>query len=628
MKGWTGKLLRVDLATRRITKEDIPEDSLMAYVGGRGLNDKYLYDEVPSNIDPLGPQNKVILGTGPCNGTLVPGNSRFTLTTKSPLTGFLGDTSSGGSLGVQLKYAGYDMVVIQGQSDKPVYLRIEDDGAQLEDASSIWGKTTQATRRAILRELGNPRAAVACIGPAGENKVKFAAVIGDLGNAAGRTGAGAVMGAMKLKAIVAYGTGGVKVADPDALKKAARKVYKAWTESPAFNAYATMTGAHKIVNYHVSGFLPTKNYLRGSYDDIECISGSSLLKYLSYGKSCFSCPLPCRHLFFVKDGKFSGTYGSGLQLGSLEHLSSRLLISDLAFALKGHALCNDLGVDELEMAQAAAFLMEAMNSGLLTKSDLDGFEIDWGDHARTLELFEMIAYRKGIGDVFADGIRKAVQVFGEKTKPLALEVKGMTISTRDPRGSMAWGLGYAVASRGADHCRSLVTSEGPLVPGTVGFDPRKGELRPGPAVDALSTSGKGKMVKWYEDMRAFHNCMQVCAFTTYLHSAVGPMPELMTELFNAVTGASFTPEEAMTIGERVVNLERLFNLREGLTRSDDSLPPRFTQEPAPDGPPKGHVVELEPMLDEYYEARGWSKEGVPKTEILKKLGLPATVSRR
>jgi len=627
--GWTGVVLRVDLSSQKIMKEPLEEELQLKYYGGRGLNIKFLYDELKPGIDPLGPDNKIIFGTGPCNGTLVPSSQRFTVTTKSPMTGFLGDSNCGSSFGAKLKYAGYDMLVIQGKAERPVYLWIDDDKVELRDAEHLWGKTTYETKSALEVELGDPEISVVSIGPAGEKLVKFASIMGDLGRAAGRTGVGTVLGLKKVKAIAVRGTKGVKVANPDLLCETWKEMYAAWHDQPedeaTFQGLTAMGVNSAMLVYNMFGCLPTKNYLQGTYEDIHLVTGQRLAEwYFFKPKACFSCPTPCDHLYVVDRGPYIGTYGDSMELAQTEHFSSRIMNNDLGLAAKMSALCDQYGMDMMEMAHIIGFTMECFDKGILTKEDTGGLKVEWGDAAASLKLIEMTAHREGFGDLFAEGVKRAADRIGKGAENIVVSVKGMAISTRDGRPSKAWALGYAVAARGADHCRAMIFSECVFAGGEQGFDPVQGDVFgvPGTAVDPLTEEGKGRMVKWYEDVRAFENCMENCLFSIMRYPKKLGMPGILAKLYSAVTGRVLSAEDVMHIGERIVNLERAFNVREGLTRKDDTLPKRFLEESLPDGPAKGQTVKLEPMLDEYYQLRGWEKDtGFPTREKLEELDL-------
>ena len=626
--GWAGTVLRVDLSSHKIVKEPLDEELQLKYCGGRGLNSKFLYDELKPGIDPLGADNKIIFGTGPCNGTLVPASQRFTISTRSPISGFLGDSNCGSAFGAKLKYAGYDLLIIQGKAESPVYLWIDDDKVELRNAKHLWGKTTYESKSAIETELGDPEVSIVSIGPAGEKLVKFASIIGDLGRAAGRTGTGAVLGSKNVKAIAVRGTKGVKVANKDLLYEAWREMYAAWHErtedEAAYQSWAVMGANAGMIPYNTFGCLPTKNYLQGTYQDIHFISGQRLAEwYFFKPKACFSCTTPCDHHFVIDRGPYVGTYGEGIELAQTEHFTSRIMNNDLDVMVKMSALCDEYGMDAMEMAHVLGFTMECFDKGILTKEDTGGLRVEWGDMAASLKLIEMTCHREGFGDLFWEGVKRAADRIGKGAEDIVVSVKNMAISTRDGRPSKAWALGYAVAARGADHCRSCMFAECIFAGGERGFDPLKGEvLAHGSSVDPLAEEGKAQMVKWYEDIRAFQNCMETCWINNQYYPKELGLPATMAKVFNAVTGRALSAEDTMQIGERIVNLERAFNIREGLTRKDDTLPKRFLEETLPDGPGKGQKVKLEPMLDEYYQLRGWEKDnGFPTRKKLDELDL-------
>ncbi|MFC1994864.1 aldehyde ferredoxin oxidoreductase family protein [Chloroflexota bacterium] len=626
MNGWMGTILRVNLSEGKIAKEPLGEEFAAKYIGGRGFNAKVLFDEVKPGIDPLGPDNKLILGVGPCNGTLVPGNSRLTITAKSPLSGSIGDSNCSALLSARLKYAGYDMVIIEGQARNPVYLWIDDDKVELRDAEQLWGKTTQATRMALERENGDPDISVISIGPAGENLVKFACIIADLGRAAGRTGTGAVMGSKKLKAVAVRGSKGVKVAHRKQLEEAAQEFRRGWSETEgARERYATFGVLGALRPWHdILGTLSTRNYQQGTFEKFESLSGEHWLQYFLKSKSCFSCPTPCDHIFIIDKGRFAGTWGSGVELDKPQMYGTNVGVSEPEFAIKAGALSDEYGLDVMEMSGVIAYTMQCFEEGILTTEDTDGLNIEWGNGDTILKLIEMTAYRHGVGDIFAEGVKRASERIGKGSEKYALHVKGLYPDAMDPRGQKAWGLGYAVSSRGAEHCHTLARADWGLPGSGLGFDPIQGEVlgQPDKMVDSAAEDGKAQMVKWYEEVRAFENCMEICSFATRYYPKESSLPKMLAKLFNAATGFNLSDKDVLHIGERIVNLERAFAAREGFTRKDDTLPTRFLTEPMPDGSAKGQVIHLEPMLDEYYRLRGWDIDsGLPTKEKLVELGL-------
>lgn len=601
MNGWMGKILRVNLTTGGITNEPLDEGLARNYVGGKGFSIKFLYDELDHGIDPLGPENKLIFSAGPACGTLIPASQRWTVSAKSPLTGFIGDANCGGSFGAGLKYAGYDMVIVEGKSERPVYLLIESRGVRIQDASHIWGKTTTETERIIKKEMGDPDIHIASIGPAGDNQVRFAAINND-NRTAGRTGMGAVMGSKGLKAIAAGGDNGVRVADPGGVEKVSREMYANWKQNTeklrALQEYGAGVDVGRI--YNRLGIVQAKNYSEGLFEPYNDVAERLKDELWLKPRACFSCPVACGHVYVVTKGPYKGTFGDGLY-GSSIWYTSRFANPDADLMCKLTALSDQYGMDEADLSGVISWLMECYDLGIVTAADLDGIKMEWGNAEAILKITEKIAHREGVGALLAEGAKKASEVIGRGSEKYVMHVKGMYIDSRDPRGSKSWGFGYAVGSRGPDHCRHLVP------------DLADGEAR-------FEEEGRGKQHKWYEDLRAFQNTLEICQFVCDPRDY--DWTGAMAEMFENVTGVDMKSEEVLTVGERITNLDRAFNIREGLTRKDDSLPDRFLKEPLSEGESKGHVVNLDVMLDEYYEARGWDREsGFPSKEKMKALGL-------
>jgi aldehyde:ferredoxin oxidoreductase len=601
MNGWMGKILRVNLTTGGITNEPLDDGLARKYVGGKGFSIKVLYDELDPGIDPLGPENKLIFSAGPACGTIIPASQRWTVSAKSPLTGLIGDANCGGSFGAGLKYAGYDMLIVEGKSEKPVYLLIDSRGVQIRDASHIWGRTTTETERIIKRETGDPDIHISSIGTAGDNQVRFAAINND-NRTAGRTGMGAVMGSKGLKAIAAGGDMGVRVADPGGVEKVSREMYVNWknneTRLKALREYGAGVDVGRI--YNRLGIIQAKNYREGLYEPYNAVAERLKDELWLKPRACFSCPVACGHVYVVTKGPYRGTFGDGLY-GSSIWYTSRFANPDAELMCKLTALSDQYGMDEADLSGVISWLMECYDLGIITAGDLDGIKMEWGNAEAILKITEKIALREGVGALLAEGAKKASEVIGRGSEKYVMHVKGMYLDSRDPRGSKSWGFGYAVGSRGPDHCRHLVP------------DLADGEAR-------FEEEGRGKKHKWYEDLRAFQNTLEICQFVCDPRDY--DWTGAMAEMFRSVTGENMKPEQVLTVGERITNLDRAFNVREGLTRKDDSLPERFLKESLPEGDSKGHVVNLDLMLDEYYEARGWDGEsGFPSKEKLKALGL-------
>jgi len=602
--GWMGTILRIDLSKKKIFKEHLKKEFAIKYVGGIGFTTKILFDEVKPGTDPLGPNNKLIIAVGPCNGTIVPGSSRCTVAAKSPLSGFIGDSNAGGSFGAELKYAGYDLVIIEGRAEKLSYLWINDDDIQLKDAEHLRGKTTSETRRAIERDCGDPEVGVLSIGPAGEYLVKFACIISGVARAHGRCGLGAVMGSKNLKAIVVRGSKGIKVAKPDFLENLVQEMYSLYREEYKEWYYGITTlGTPRIfLDYIKFGTLATRNYQSGVFEYAEDLSPIRFKNsYVITRSACFSCPIGCNLHFVIDKEPYMGTYGQAVENVQFVHFGPRLGNKSLNALLKMHVVANELGMDVADLSGVLAFACECFEKGILTEHDTGGLKLEWGDYETFLKLIEMIAYRKGFGDILAEGLKGASMKIGKGSEKYAMHVKGLSLDSLDPRGLKGWGLGYAISSRGADHCRHLFVSE---------------RIE----TDRLAVEGKAEAIVWHENIRAFQNSLEICEFCGYYGKMLSP--DLLAKLYNAVTGIDLGKEELMVIGERIVNLARAYNVREGLTRKDDTLPDRFTKTPMPDGPSKGQIVEIEYMIDRYYELRGWDKKtGFPTKKKLLALGL-------
>lgn len=620
MDGYMGKVLKVNLSSGRITKEPLDMEFTRKYIGGRGFNSRILYDSIKPSIDPLGPDNIVIISSGPCCGTEVPGGSRFTVTTKSPLSGILGDANSGASFGAQLKYAGYDTLIIEGQAKNPVYLWIDDDDIELRPAGHLWGRTTRETNREIIREVGDPDIGVITIGIGGENRVRFACIIADLGRGIGRSGIGAVFGSKKLKAVAASGSKGVKVAYPQDLAQAAKEYREAWERRLSVleerAKYGPFAGWRR---YRDFGMIPTRNFQQGTFDEWKLME-QDWDDYFFKQKACFSCPAGCDHLWVISEGPYAGTFGEGPELTVPGDFGPRVGNSDLGLALKAATVCDEYGIDYFDVAGAIGYAMECFQRGILTEKDTGGLKLEWGSADAILGLIEMIARREGIGDVLSQGLPRASKAIGRGSEKYALHVKGLAMVMRNVRASKGWGLGFAVSARGACHVRAHP-------PETYTEEHWDSAIRPilnkyQDPTNPLTEEGKADIVKWYEDLHAFKNSMEICIFSLY--SWMFSMPWMLAKFYNSVVGSHIDEAELMSIGERIVNVERAFNLREGLTRRDDSLPDRMLKEPLPDGPAKGQVINLEPMVSEYYELREWGRDsGLPTRKKLSELGLEA-----
>ncbi|HHW56011.1 MAG TPA: aldehyde ferredoxin oxidoreductase family protein [Firmicutes bacterium] len=600
MFGWAGTILRVNLSEGTIQKEALNRNDAKLYLGGRGLATKIMIDEVDPQVDPLSPENKLIFMTGPLTGTMAASPGRYMVISKAPLTGTIGCANSGGHFGPELKFAGYDGIIFEGKAEKPVYLWINDDEVELRSAEHLWGKDVFETTDQVLEETAED-ARVACIGPAGEKGVLFATVMNDKNRAAGRTGMGAVMGSKNLKAIVVRGTKSVEVADPEKFKEVSTDARRKLKEHPVTGEGLPTYGTGVLVNIlNEMGALPTRNWRDGGiFEKAEDISGEALTeKYLVRNKGCFGCSIGCGRLTKIPEGKFK-SFGEGPEYEAEWSYGAACGVGDLAAICKANFLCNELGLDPITMGATIACAMEMYEKGILTKEEV-GRELNFGDADAIVELTRMTGLREGFGDELALGSYRLAEKYGHPE--LSMSVKKQEMPAYDARGVQGMGLSYATSNRGGCHVRGYMTSVEVL-----GI-PEK--------LDPLVTDEKAGWLKIFQDLTAVVDSTGICLFTTF---AIG-LPEV-ANMLRAAVGWTTSDEEILQIGERIWNLERLFNLRAGFTKADDTLPPRLMEEPLPSGPAKGKVNELEVMLKEYYQVRGWNEEGVPTEEKMAELSL-------
>jgi len=617
--GYAGKILRINLTRKEVKTQPTEKDLMLNFLGGRGFNAKRLYDEVGRHVQSLSPENKLMFATGPLVGTAFPLGARFNVSAKSPLTGIFGDSNVGGHFSAEMKFAGYDQIVIEGKSPKPVYIYVKDQEVQLMDAQHLIGKDVYETTEVIRSDLGDRSVQVAAVGPAAENLVLYAGIFVNLARPAARTGMGTVMASKNLKAIAIRGTGSVKIANSKKFWKIVDEIKEETYAHPQYWPRRIMGTTRILMLADRLGILPTRHFTSATFEAATKVSGERLAREFNVkNRACFSCIVPCSRFYVIREGAYAGLFGEGPEYEALGSFTARVGNSDLELALKAVDLANRLGLDAITTAECIAWAMELYEKGELTKKDTDGLELKWGNGEAILALIRKIAYREGFGDILADGVRKAAEKLG-KGEEIALHVKGLEIIQADPRGLKGYGLGYAVASRGADHLRSEPFIE-------LSDDPEKGkELFGVPeATLRLSYRGKGKLVRFFENWCAIIDSLEVCK---NLAENMELLPfKKAAEIAEAVTGIHFTEGSMFEIGERIVNLERAYLAREGIRRKDDYLPERFIKEPLPNGNSKGAVFEIEPMLNEYYAEREWDlKTGIPKAEKLRKLGLDYVV---
>lgn len=597
------KVLRVDLTTGKFADQEIPREDQLKFLGGRGLAAKILYEENKPKTDAFDPENRLIVMSGPYTGTSGSFTAFYNVTTKSPLTGAILSAHSGGHWGPMLRRTGYDGIIFKGRSPKPVYLLLTDSGPELRDASDLWGKDVFKTIDELEKRHEKSKAAV--IGPAGETLVRYAAIMNDMHRAAGRGGVGAVMGSKHLKAIVVHGTKEVPQADAEKLKETFKTATQTVKEkSAAFAKYGTsmvvgITGK--------AGTIPTRNFQTGYFPDYEKIGGDALVnKHKIKDTACARCPLHCGN-----ETRATGDYQvetEGPEYETLAMFGSNLGNDNLESILMANNICNQYGMDTISCADTIACAIELFEKGIISEKDTGGLRLAWGDHRTIVKLVELTGRREGFGHIIGEGSRRLAAKYGPEAAKYAMNVKGMEFPGYDPRGIQGMSLAFATSTRGACHLRATM-----YVP----------ELFQG-ILDRFTVKGKAKVLKELQELFTVYDCMVLCKFGA--RNAFANDWNNIVELVNAATGFGYTVEGLKMVGARSWTMERLFNLREGFSKKDDTLPDRMFETPIHDGPSKGAVVDREDFsreLEEYYQLWGWTKDGVPTKETLEKLGIKA-----
>jgi aldehyde:ferredoxin oxidoreductase len=598
MIGYTGKILRINLTEGKISTEPLNMELAKKYLSGRGLGGKMCFDEVGADVDPLSPENKIFISAGVLTGTNAPTGGRYMVVTKSPLNGVIASSNSGGYWGAQLKFAGYDMVILEGKAAKPQYISIVDDKVEIKDAAHLWGQDVYATTSTLLEEFGDPKAKVLTIGPAGENLSLLAAIMNDKFRAAGRSGVGAVMGSKNLKAIVCRGTGKVENAKPDEMKKVLSSTLTKIRENGVTGQGLPTYGTAVLVNIiNESGIFPFKNF-QDSYDpDADMISGETMTeKHLIKKDPCYRCPIACGRY-----NKWKGGEGAGPEYEAVWSFGGDCDVHDYDAIHVANDLCNKLGMDSISAGCTIAVAMELVQRGYIKQEELEGIPLEFGNAQGMVEWTRKMGYAEGaLGAKLATGSYRLAEAYGHPE--LSMSVKKLDIPAYDPRGIQGHGLHYATSNRGGCHVRGYMIS-----PEILGL-PQK--------LDKDSLEGKAGWVKIFQDLTAVIDSIGMCLFTSF---ALGLSD--YTAIINAVTGLNYTDEEILQCGERTWNLERLQNLRIGMTKADDTLPKRLLEDPIPSGNSKGSVHRLAELLPAYYVERGWDENGVPTAETLAKLGI-------
>ncbi len=595
--GYHGRVLRVNLTERSIAVEEPGDLFYRRYVGGRGFIAYTLLQELAPGIDPLGPANRLIFAAGPVTGHPIGGSGRHSVGAKSPLTGGYGDGEAGGFWGAELKRAGFDAIIVEGQADSPVYLWVHDGQAEIADARHLWGQPTAAVEATLRSERGDRQIKVAQAGPAAERLVRFACLINDVNRAAGRTGLGAVMGSKRLKAIAVRGRQAPPLANPEGLKSVAQWLAQNYKTEAAWAFKGGTPGG--LMWLHEHGLLPTRNFRQGQFEGAEAISGQTMHQTILVGRAnCYACPVRCKQVVEVAEGPYrvDRVYG-GPEYETIAAFGSDCGISDLKAIAKANEVCNANGLDTISAGATIAFAMDCFENGLLSTADTDGLELRFGQAEVMLAVLDKIVRREGIGDLLAEGAARAARQIGRGAEELAMHVKGQEIPMHEPRGKQGLGLGYAVSPTGADHMHNIHDTE-------YTTEARIADVKALGVLEPLAVNDLGprkvRLFVYETAWRHFTNCALICNFLPYNYARV-------CDIVNAVTGWETTIWDLMKVGERALNLACLFNAREGFTRADERLPQRFF-EPFRSGPLAGQAIDpaaLAAAQDTYYQMMGW-----------------------
>lgn len=610
MYGWHGRLLRVNLTEGTLREETIPEEESRKYIGGRGVAIKYLMEGMDPRADALSPENLLIMATGPLTSTPAPTGNRYMVVCKSPLTGALANSNSGGVFPTMMKRSGYDLYIFEGRAAHPVYLYVDEGKAELRDASHLWGKNTHETEDIIRAETAED-VAVACIGPAGENLALIAAIINDKHRAAARSGVGAVMGAKNLKAVAARGNLKPELYDEKAMRGVVREAVGQLAADIKKGATMRIYGTSYVPDVtNEAGVLPTYNFQFGQFEGAHKINGPSLREqFLISHTGCYACPLACARLTEVKGEIWGEKYagkGEGPEYETIGSLGSACGIDNLAAITRANYTCNELGLDTISTGLTIACAMEMYSKGILTEAEI-GRPLPFGDADGMLDMLPLAAHRRGFGDQLAEGSWRLATRYGNPE--MSITAKKLEFPSYDARGLKGMGLLYATSNIGASH-----------MAGDTAYTELFGV---GKKIDGLTYEGKAELTKHFQDVFAIIDSAGLCVFVALrytLDTVNGYIPTRLTEIMNHATNSSYTPESLLEAAERVYTLERLFLTKAGMSRADDTLAVRMS-EPMPAGPLKGETFELERLLDDYYVARGWDANGIPTMERLEKLAI-------
>jgi len=611
--GYVGKIARINLTEDKISLESLDLNMASKFIGASGFAIRFLIEEVDPTVDPFSPENKLIIMTGALTGTIVPGANKFTVAAKSPLTMGYGEAHAGGFWGVELKRAGYDGLIIEGKAKKPVYIYIKDDLIEIRNAVNLWGKSTSKTDKMIKDIHGDKGIRVFSIGIGGENLVRYACIVTEE-RVAGRTGMGAVMGSKNLKAIAVKGSDRIGIKNYDRVRMLVKRLYPTIMSYPPSQIRALYGTNGEMPIFYEYGDTPIKNFSLGTWDGIEKISGKAIVeKMLKRHRACFNCPVHCWKEVEVEIEKLGKIVTKSPEYETAASLGSNLLIDNPEAIVYMSYLCNEYGIDTISTGVTIAWAMEAFERGELTEEDTGGIELRWGDYNTVIKLIEMIAYRKGFGNILAEGCRLASKLINKGSEEYAMHVKGVEVPMHDPRAFKGLGLQYATSNRGADHLYGFFVriEQGERMP----------DLKIYERVDRFKDEGKGWMVAVREDWDEIVDSMGLCKFVLIY-------PGHVAGFYSLVTGINKTVRDLLKDGERIFNLKRLFNIACGIRRKDDILPKRFLKEAFSEGGAKGQVVNLDKMLREYYEYRDWDEDGKPSRRKVEELGIFDILSQR
>lgn len=629
MNGYAGRLLWIDLTRKKVVKHTLSKELIKNYIGGRGFNVKILWDKLKPRCAALSPDNLLIVSSGALCSTFAPSCAKLTISSKSPATDLYFKTVVGGHFASEMKFAGFDTFVVSGAAKRPVYISILDEEVEIKDATRLWGADVYSTDRLIKQDIREKDASVISIGPAGENLVYFASIASDIYRRAARGGLGSVMGYKKLKAVSVRGSGAITVANPEEFKDVALEARKrirddeySWRRKYLFGTNRGMLQANKV------GSNPTRNFQTGSIEDAYKTGGEYIReKYLVRETGCFGCVMNCGRYWEIPSGPYMGTFTEGAEWGGINPLGARLGIVDVEFILKAYQLCNKLGLDAESVGGVVSFAMELFGKGIINKKDTGGVALDWGNQEATLQLVKKIAYREGFGNILANGTKKAAQKIGKGSEKYAVHIKGLEISAVELRVSKAYALAFAVNPRGGDHLHTNIMCQFGGSPEMIRMANRLSETDVG--ANPVASEGKAKMVKAHEEMVIIADCLGMCFFNMCSSYSMFD-PRVLSKMYSAASGFEISPEQSLLTAERILNLERRLNLREGLKREQDTLPARMFDDPIANGPTKGYKMsheEFENMLKEYYTLHGWDVEtGIPSDKTLRKLGLEDGIS--